>query len=100
MTTPILKPPNWNKVSHVHIDAYAYAIGCILAQPHEHNMDFLVFYTSRQLNDVEKNYTTMEHEGLAMVYAVKKFRHYLLANHFIFFSYHHALLYLVTSHAQ
>ena len=30
-----------------------------------------------------------------MVYAVKKFQHYLLANHFIFFVDHHALLYLV-----
>ena len=30
-----------------------------------------------------------------MVYAVKKFRHYLLANKFIFFTDHHALLYLV-----
>ena len=30
-----------------------------------------------------------------MVYAVKKFRHYLLANKFIFFVDHQALLYLV-----
>ena len=30
-----------------------------------------------------------------MVYAIKKFRHYLLANKFIFFVDHHALLYLV-----
>ena len=92
---PILKPPDWNKVFHVHIDAFAYAIGCILAQPHEHNMDFLVSHASRQLNDAEKNYTTTKCEGLAMVYAVKKFQHYLLANHFIFFSDHHSLLYLV-----
>ena len=31
-----------------------------------------------------------------MVYFVKKFRHYLLANKFIFFVDHHALLYLVS----
>ena len=37
----------------------------------------------------------MEREGVAMVYTIKKFRHYLLANHFIFFSDHHALIYLV-----
>ena len=47
------------------------------------------------MNDVEINYTTTEREGLAMVYAVKKFRHYLLANQFIFFVDHQALLYLV-----
>ena len=30
-----------------------------------------------------------------MIYAVKKFRHYLLANKFVFFTDHQALLYLV-----
>ena len=94
ISTPILKAPDWNKVFHVHIDASAYAIGCILAQPHENNMDFPVSYSSRQLNSAEKNYTTTEWEGLAMVYVVKKFRHYLLANKFIFFVDHHALFYL------
>ena len=52
-------------------------------------------YASRQLNEVEKNYTTTKREGLGMVYAVKKFRHYLLANKFVFFTDHQALLYLV-----
>ena len=60
-------------------------------------MDFPVTYASRQLNSAEKNYTTTEREGLAMVYAVKKFRHYLLANRFIFFVDHHALMYFVNN---
>ena len=79
----------------MHIDASTYALGCILTQPHEHNMDFPVTYASRKLNSTEKNYTTTEREGLAMVYAVNKFRHYLLANRFIFFVDHHSLMYLV-----
>ena len=58
-------------------------------------MDFLVSYASRQLNSAEKNYTTTEREGLGMIYAVKKYRHYLLANKFVFFTDHQALLYLV-----
>ena len=44
---------------------------------------------------MEINYTTTEREGLAMVYAVKKFCHYLLANQFVFYVDHQALLYLV-----
>ena len=79
----------------MHIDASNFAIGCVLAQPHEHNMDFPVSYASRQLNSAEKNYTTTEREGLGMIYAVKKYRHYLLANKFVFFTNHQALLYLV-----
>ena len=92
---PILRAPDWNTIFHVHIDASNFAIGCILAQPGEHKMDFPISYASRQLNTEEKNYTTIEREGLTMVYAVKKFCHYLLANKFIFFTDHQALLYLV-----
>ena len=58
-------------------------------------MDFPVSYASRQLNSAEKNYTTTKQEGLGMIYAVKKYRHYLLANKFVFFTDHRALLYLV-----
>ena len=79
MEAPILQAPNWNKVLHVHTDASNFAIGCVLAQLGEHNMDFLVSYASRQLNSAEKNYTTIEREGLGMIYAVKKYRHYLIA---------------------
>ena len=86
---------DWNKVFHVHIDTSNFAIGCVLAQSGEHNMDFLVLYASKQLNSAEKNYTTTEQEGLGMIYAVKKYRHYLIANKFVFFTDHQALLYLV-----
>ena len=58
-------------------------------------MDFPISYASRLLNSAEQNYTTTEREGIGMVYAVKKFRHYLLANTFLFFMDHQDLLYLV-----
>ena len=77
------------------MDASKFAIGCILAQLGENKIDFPVSYASRQLNEVEKNYTTTEREGLGIVYVVKKFRHYLLANKFVFFTDHQALLYLM-----
>ena len=79
----------------MHVDASKFAIGYILAQLGENKMNFPVSYASRQLNEVEKNYTTTEREGLGMVYIVKKFRHYLLANKFMFFTDHQALLYLM-----
>jgi hypothetical protein len=44
------------------------------------------------MNSAKKNYTTTEKEALAMIYAVKKFRHYLLGNNFTFFADHQALL--------
>ena len=46
-TTPILRAPKWDLIFHVHVDASNFAIGCILAQPGEHNMDFPISYASR-----------------------------------------------------
>jgi hypothetical protein len=36
-----------------------------------------------------------EREGLAMVYALQKFRNYLLGSHFMMYTYHSVLIYLV-----
>ena len=47
ITALILKKPNWDIIFHVHIDASTYAIGCILAQPGDKNMDFPISYASR-----------------------------------------------------
>ena len=94
-TTPILKGPNWEKEFHVHTDASAYAIGSVLTQPGDSKVDYSVYFASTKLDSTERNYTTTEREGLAMVFSCKKFRHYLLANHFKLYIDHQALLYLV-----
>ena len=60
INAPILQAPNWNKIFHVHVDVSKFAIGCVLAQLRECKMEFLVFYASRQLNNANKNYTTIE----------------------------------------
>jgi hypothetical protein len=41
------------------------------------------------------NYNTTKREGLAMFYALNKFRHYLLGKHFKIFIDHPSLKYLV-----
>jgi len=52
-------------------------------------------YASILLNLVEKMYTIIEKEALAMVYALHKYRHYLLGNRFVFYVDHMALEYLI-----
>jgi hypothetical protein len=90
-----LVTPNWIMEFHVHCDASNIAIGAILAQNIHGDRDSPIHYASRLLNNAEKNYSTTKREALAMIYSVGKFRHYLLANHFVFYVDHQALIYLV-----
>lgn len=94
VTSPILVFPDWNKEFHVHVDASCIALGVVLAQTGVGEIDHPIDFASRKLSKVENNYTTTKREGLAMVYALQKFRHYLLGSHFMFTD-HYALKHLV-----
>jgi hypothetical protein len=95
VTVPILDFPDWSKKFHVHVDAYSIALGPVLKQPGEGDIDHPLAFSSRKLSTTEINYTTTEREGLAMVYALHKFHHYLLGGHFKMFIDHSTLKYLV-----
>jgi hypothetical protein len=58
-------------------------------------MDHHIYFASRKLLQGDRSYTTIGREGLAMIYSLQKFRHYLLGSHFNFFIDHSALNYLV-----
>jgi len=64
-TSPILKAPHWEKEFHVHTNASTYVIGSVLTQPGELRSDYPIYFATRQLDATERNYTTMEREGLA-----------------------------------
>lgn len=95
VTAPILVFPNWKVSFHVHVDASSIALGVILAHPGEGGLDHPIIFSSRKLSSAECNYATIEREGLAMVYALQKFRHYMLGAHFKMFTEHSTLKYLV-----
>jgi hypothetical protein len=86
---------NWDVEFHVHVDASLLVIGAMLAQNQIRKHVQLVVYASRLLNNVERNYSTTKHEALAMVFALHKFKHYLLGNKFVFYVNHMNLVYLV-----
>ena len=73
VTAPILVFPDWNKEFHVHVDASSISLCIVLALSGEGNIDHPISFASRKLSTAEKNYTTTEREGLAMVYALQKF---------------------------
>ena len=70
VTAPILILPEWNKEFHVHVDASCIEVGAVLSQPGKLDIDHPMEFANRKLLKVENNYSTIEGEGLAMVYAV------------------------------
>jgi len=55
----------------------------------------VIYYASRTLDAAQANYTTTKKDLLAIVFALDKFRSYLLGSHVIVFTDHAALKYLL-----
>ena len=94
-TAPIVRAPNWQLPFEVMCDASDLAIEAVLGQ-REEGKPYVVFYASKTLNEAQRNYTTTEKELLAVVYALDKFRAYLIGLDIIIFTDHSALKYLLT----
>lgn len=78
---PILQYPDFDKDFVLTTDASNYAIGAILSQG-TIGSDKPIAYASRTLNSSEINYSTIEKELLAIVWATKYFRPYLFGRKF------------------
>lgn len=72
-----------------------YCARCDASQLGEGSIDHPIAFTSRKLSKVEKNYSTIEREGLEIVYALQRLSHYVLGTHFNMYTYHYALKYLL-----
>ena len=75
-------------------DAGDFAIGAILGQ-REDGKPYVIYYASKTLNEAQRNYTTTEKELLAIVFALDKFRAYLVGSSIVVFTDHSALKYLL-----
>ncbi|XP_065861818.1 uncharacterized protein [Euphorbia lathyris] len=93
-TAPIIQPPKWDEPFEIMCDASNYAIGAFLGQRID-KKNHVIYYASRTLNDAQRNYSTTEKELLAIVFALDKFRSYVLGSKVIVFSDHAALKYLL-----
>lgn len=86
---PILSYPNFDKIFTLTTDASNHGIGAVLSQEGQP-----CCFISRTLNSAEQNYTTTEKELLAIVWAIKRLRQYLLGRKFIIETDHQALKWL------
>nr|GEV71374.1 DNA-directed DNA polymerase [Tanacetum cinerariifolium] len=76
-------------------DARDFAVGAVLGQRIEKHFR-PIHYASKTMTQAESNYTTTKKEMLAVVYAFKKFRSYLIMNKSIVYTDHSALKKLLT----
>ena len=92
---PILQAPRWEFPFEIMCDASNTAVGAILGQRIDGN-PVAIYYASKTLGGAQVNYSTTEKELHAIIFALEKFRQYVLGSKIIVFSDHAALKYLLT----
>ena len=94
VSAPIITPPDWSLPFEIMCDASDYAIEAVLGQRKD-NRFHVIYYASRTLSEAQLNYTTTEKEMLAVVFAVDKFRSYLLGSKITIYTDHSAIRHLL-----
>ena len=77
ISAPIIQPPDWSLPFKIMCDASDYAVGTVLGQT-KYKKHHAIAYTSITLIGSQLNYATTEKELLAIVFAIDKFRSYLV----------------------
>ena len=95
VSPPIMRSPNWDLPFEIMCDASDYAIGAVLGQ-REDKKAFVIYYASKTLDSAQAKYTTTEKEFLAVVFALEKFRSYIIRSPVTIFTDHAALKYLLS----
>jgi hypothetical protein len=95
ISAPIIQPQNWHLPFEILSDASDYAIGAVLDQSKD-KKHFVISYGRKTLTGLRLNYATMEKELLTMVFAIEKFRSYLVGAKVIVHTDHVTLKYLLT----
>ena len=91
VTAPVLALPDDQGGFVIYSDASHKGLGCVLMQ-HEK----VIAYASRQLKPHEQRYPTHDLELVAIVFALKLWRHYLYGERYEIFTDHKSLRYIFT----
>src|ERR1043166_3480124 len=74
---PVLAYPDFERPFVLYTDASGTGLGAVLAQKQDDNLEHVIAYASRSLNQAERNYAVTDQECLAIVWAIDHFHHFL-----------------------
>lgn len=86
---PVLALPNFNLPFMIETDAFRSGIGAVLMQ-----MSHPLACISKVLSPRHQALSVYDRESFAILFAIKKWHHYLVGRHFIIKTYHQALKHL------
>ena len=92
---PVVAYPDFSIPFRLYTDASNVGLGAILAQQQE-GKECIICCASRTLSKSEQNYSATKKECLAVVWGIKNFRNYLIANHFKVYTDHYSLQWLLS----
>ena len=95
ISAPIMQPPDWSQPFEIMCDASDCAVGAVLGQRKDKKLH-AIYYASRTLDEAQINYATTEKELLAIVFAIDKFRSYLVGSKIIIYTNHAAIRFLLS----
>ena len=81
VSRPILRYPDFNKSFYIMTDASLSGLSGILSQFHD-GKEVVIAYASRRLRENERNYSIIELETLAVLFALQQFKQYVYGRHF------------------
>ena len=92
-TTSVLHGPNWELPFHISKDTSDAAIGDVLDQE-EDIKPYVIYYINKNLTATELTFTVTEKEFLVVIYALNKFRHYIIGYQVSIYTDHSSIRYL------
>ena len=95
ITSPVVIAPDWTLPFELMCDASDHSVEAVLGQ-RKNKVFHSIYYASKTLTQAHINYTTIEKELLAVVFAFVKFRAYLVGTKVTLYTDHAAIKHLIS----